>query len=145
MNYMQSPEENTLTAIKPRLTILPFSMQTIQLQANESIRFEDNKRCRLVQPADILFVKSADHYVKSFVRYGREKKWMSRHCSLKELLDLLPPDDFVRLNKFYLLNLNHFSHIDESKKVLFFNDGFSLPIPHRISPYLRHLLNTPCT
>jgi DNA-binding LytR/AlgR family response regulator len=112
--------------------------------ANEYIRFEERKELYTwVHTDDILFVKSADHYVKSLVQCGKQKKWMSRHCTLKELLVVLPADDFIRLNKFYLLNRNHFSHIDEAEKILYFKDGFSAPVPHRISPFLRRLLKAP--
>ena len=67
---------------------------------------------------------------------------MTRHSTLKKLLDILPEDNFIRLNKFYLLNVNYFSHINENEKLIYFNDDFSIPIPHRISPYVRHLLKT---
>ncbi|HWH63534.1 MAG TPA: LytTR family transcriptional regulator DNA-binding domain-containing protein, partial [Ginsengibacter sp.] len=112
----------------------------------EFIRFEERKEKYIWAPPDeICFVKSADHYVKSLIKCGKEKKWMSRHCTLKELLLLLPDDNFIRLNKFYLLNKDHFSHIDENEKLLYFKDNFSISIPHRISPYLRHLLKNTCT
>ncbi len=105
------------------------------------IRFEQKKERYLwVHPDDICFVKSADHYVKSLIKDGDQKKWMCRHCTLKQLLFILPDDNFIRLNKFYILNRNHFSHINENEKLLYFNDNFSVPVPHRISPYLRHLL-----
>ncbi len=111
----------------------------------EFIRFEEKKdQYTLVHCDEIYFVKSADHYVKSLIRCGNQLKWMSRHSTLKELLDILP-NGFIRLNKFYLLNRNHFSHINEKEKLLYFNNDFAIPIPHRISPYLRHLLKTTYT
>lgn len=113
---------------------------------NDFIRFEEKKeRYVWALPAEICFVKSADHYIKSLVQCGSERKWMSRHCTIKDLLNLLPEDNFIRLNKFYLLNRNHFSCIVEKEKILYLTDDFSIPIPHRISPYLRHLLKTTCT
>jgi DNA-binding LytR/AlgR family response regulator len=107
----------------------------------ELIRFEERReRYIWVHPDEICFVKSADHYVKSLIQCGNHAKWMSRHSTLKELLDMLPAESFIRLNKFYLVNLKYFSHIDESEKVLYFKDASSIDIPHRISPFLRHLL-----
>ncbi len=118
----------------------------IAARSKEFIRFEEKKeRYTWAHPDDICFVKSADHYVKSLIKCGTQNKWMSRHCTLKELLAILPPANFIRLNKFYLLNRNHFSHINENEKILYFNDDFSIPIPHRISPYLRHLLKSTYT
>ena len=108
------------------------------------IRFEEKKdKFIWVHTDEICFVTSADHYIKALVKIGNKKKWMCRHCTLKELLHTLPSGNFIRLNKFYVLNLNHFSHIDENNTLLYFNDNISIPIPHRISPYLREYLKAP--
>jgi DNA-binding LytR/AlgR family response regulator len=110
--------------------------------ANEGlIRFEEKKGVFIwVQPEEILFVKSADHYVKSLINHRKQKKWVTRHCTLKELLAKLRTANFIRLNKFYLLNHNHFSRINEKEKLLYLNDDFSVPVPHRISRYVLNLL-----
>ena len=110
------------------------------------IRFEEKKdKFVWAHPDEIYFVVSADHYVKSLIKCGNQKKWMSRHSTLKELIDVLETATFMRLNKFYLLNRDHFSHIDENKKLLYFIDGSSIAIPHRISPFLCHLLKSTYT
>lgn len=107
------------------------------------IRFEEKKEIYAwANPDEIYFVISADHYVKTLINCGNKLKWMTRHSTLKELLYILPVENFIRLNKFYLLNLNYFSHINESKKLLYFINDFSVAIPHRISPFVRHLLNS---
>ena len=132
--------------VQTGITISP-RVQTGTLPGGlDSIRFEEKKEKYIwVHPDEICFVKSADHYVKSLIKCGNQLKWTSRHSTLKELLVILPTDDFIRLNKFYLLNRNHFSHINEKEKLLYFNDDFTIPIPHRISPYLLHLLKTTYT
>ena len=110
------------------------------------IRFEEKKdKFVWAHPDEIYFVISADHYVKSLIKCGDQKKWTSRHSTLKELSDILDTGTFMRLNKFYLLNRDHFSHIDENEKLLYFNDGSSVGIPHRISPFLYHLLKSTYT
>ena len=107
----------------------------------ELIRFEEKKEIYTwVQPEEILFVKSADHYVKSLIQHGTQKKWMIRHCTIKDILTILTYGHFVRLNKFYVINRNHFSYIDENEKTLYFNDGFSIPISHRISRFIIDML-----
>jgi DNA-binding LytR/AlgR family response regulator len=119
---------------------------SIIIRGFEFIRYEEKKnQYTWARPDEIFFVKSADHYVKSLIKCGDQLKWMSRHSTLKELLDILPADDFIRLNKFYLLNLTHFSHINEKEKLLYFKNDFIIPIPHRISPYISHLLKTTYT
>ncbi len=109
----------------------------------EFIRFEENEKKYTWAHADeIYFVTSADHYVKTLINCGENMKWMTRHSTLKELFTILPVENFIRLNKFYLLNLSYLSHINESEKLLYFKNGFSIAIPHRISPFLRHLLKS---
>ncbi|MEO8961803.1 MAG: LytTR family transcriptional regulator DNA-binding domain-containing protein [Ginsengibacter sp.] len=112
----------------------------------EFIRFEERKeKYSWVHPDEIYFVISADHYVKALINCGEKMKWMTRHNTLKELLTILPAENFIRLNKFYLLNLNNFSRINKSQKRLYFKNDFSLAIPHRISPFLGHLLKSTYT
>ena len=145
MNFNHPPLKNAFSSFNSFKTVLPAITNSIEFAAPEQrlIRFEERKdRYIWADPDKIIFVKSADHYVKSLIKCGREKKWMTRHSTLKELLYILPEDNFIRLNKFYLLNVNYFSHINENEKIIYFKDDFSIPIPHRISPYLRHLLKT---
>lgn len=105
------------------------------------IRFEEKKESYIwAHPDEIIFAKSADHYVKSLINYGRHKKWMIRHCTLKELFIALPADNFMRLNKFYLINRNHFLRINENEKMLYLADEYPIPVPHRISRYVLDIL-----
>lgn len=105
------------------------------------IRFEEKRECHVwIHPDEIMFVVSADHYVKSLIQCGRQIKWMNRHCTIKELLATLPSGDFIRLNKFYLLNRNHFSGINEKEKMLYLSGDFSIPVPHRISKFIFDML-----
>ena len=123
-----------------------FSTETAKLPESKTtekilIRFEEKKdHCIWVSPDEIVFVVSADHYVKSLIKCRDQLKWVSRHCTIKQLLATLSKDNFIRLNKFYLLNQNYFSHIDEHKKILYLCNNFSIPILHRISPYISDIL-----
>jgi DNA-binding LytR/AlgR family response regulator len=134
--------ENKLQSRKS-IFVTAFNKTDLTTAMTEFIRFEEKKEKYIwAHPNEICFVISADHYVKSLIKCGNQKKWMTRHSTLKELLDILPGRIFIRLNKFYLLNLNYFSHINEIEKLLYFKDDSSIAIPHRISPFLRHLLKS---
>jgi DNA-binding LytR/AlgR family response regulator len=123
-----------------RNTIITHTTSQLSKAGTELIRFEEKKDVYLwVQPEDILFVKSADHYIKSLLKHGSQKKWATRHCTIKDILAILT-GNFVRLNKFYLLNCNHFLCINENEKKLYLDDGFSIPIQHRISRYMLELV-----
>lgn len=133
MNINYSKSENTFPA-NPEKTEEESSKTGL-------IRFEEKKeRYIWTSPDEIIFVKSADHYVKSLITQKTKKIWVSRHSTIKNLISILPSYNFIRLNKFYLLNLNYFSHLDERKKLLYFTDNFSVSIPHRISPFILGLI-----
>ena len=101
------------------------------------IRFEEKREHFVwVHPDEIMFVVSADHYVKALIKCGTQNKWMTRHCTIKELLAILPAGNFIRLNKFYLLNRNHFFGFNEKEKKLYLEDDFSVPVSHRISRFI---------
>ena len=106
-----------------------------------SIRFEEKKDTHIwIPPKDIIFVKSADHYIRTFVLHNTVKKWAIRHCTIKDILGLLPDKDFIRLNRFYVLNLNYYSHANDDHKTIYLQDGITLPVPHRISPFIIQML-----
>jgi len=134
---------DTAVATRTNIPVGYGSKRNVPTTSDDLIRFEGKKdEYRWVAPNEICFVQSADHYVKSLIKCGLQMKWMSRHSTLKELLDLLPDENFIRLNKFYLLNRLHFSHLNESTKLLYFNDTTCIAVPHRISPYLCHILKS---
>lgn len=129
---------NTLMQKIPTTEIISPEVATA---GTELIRFEGKKECYFwAHPDEIFFVKSADHYVKSLIKCGKQKRWVNRHCTIKDLLVILPTGNFIRLNKFYLLNRNHFSRINENQKILYLDDDFTIPISHHISRYLLDLL-----
>jgi DNA-binding LytR/AlgR family response regulator len=136
--------ENTLTRIpqvngnKPAPTDNSIKVPTT---GEELIRFEEKRGVYIwAKPEDILFVKTADHYVKTLIQHGNQKKWAIRHGTLKDLLAMLTHDHFVRLNKFYMVNLNHFLRSNENQKGIYLQDDFFVAVPHRISPYVLELL-----
>jgi len=137
---ISSPEKTSLVSGYKEENI-PGANDFSRYNVTGLIRFEEKRESYAwVEPAKILFVKSADHYVRSLVQDGDKKKWMIRHCTIKDLLATLSPGDFVRLNRFYILNTSHFSHINEQEKTIYLDDDFSIPAPHRISRYILELL-----
>lgn len=135
--------ENNISAgiFNPQKNFLPADNNAeIPKPVTGLIRFEEKKEQFIwAHPDEIIFVKSADHYVKALISCGKQKKWMSRHCTIKDLLASLPSGNFIRLNKFYLLNRNHFLRFSETGKVLFFDGDFSVPVSHGISRYILDL------
>ncbi len=142
-DYQLSNNQENKKNSKKSIFSSAFNGTTLTRTSIDFIRFEIKKEQYIwAHPDEICFVKSADHYVKSLIKYGNQLIWMTRHSTIKELLDILPEVNFIRLNRFYVLNLNYFSHFNDSEKLLYLNQDFSISIPHRISPFLRHLLKT---
>lgn len=144
MNTNHYPANNALISpFNPEKRILPTVIDRTEVTSTITalIRFEEKKeRYIWAHPDEIIFVISADHYVKSLIKCGAENKWMTRHCTIKELLCILPPENFIRLNKFYLLNRNYFLRINENEKMLYLDDDFSVPVPHRISRFMLDMI-----
>jgi DNA-binding LytR/AlgR family response regulator len=120
--------------------VLPLSINRslkIASSGAKLIRVLDKKESYLwVEPNAIVFVKSADHYVKTLIQEKQQKKWALRHSTIKDLLPLLSGGEFLRLNRFYIINCLHFSHFDRNKKTIYFKDGFSIFISHTISRFI---------
>lgn len=130
MNTNHYPANNTFANIlNPETSLSIVVDKTGVAKPRELIRFEEKKEHHIWAHSDeIIFVNSADHYVKALIKCGAQNKWMTRHCTIKELLATLPQDRFIRLNKFYLLNRNYFLGINENEKMLYLDDGFSVPV-----------------
>lgn len=140
MKTLSSIKEQTRNLIyKPEkmLSTVVTDSSKCKIADLQLIRFEWKREWyEWVKPDDICFVISADHYVKALINCENKPKWMSRHCTIKELIAILSMSNFIRLNRFYLLNCNYFTHLDERKKILFLKNGFFIPVPHRIPPYI---------
>jgi DNA-binding LytR/AlgR family response regulator len=134
--------EKTLEPIlHPEKKISATANTCFKVDGTQLIRFEEKKEIYFwAKPEEILFATSADHYIKSLIQLGTQKKWMIRHSTIKDLLTILSYDHFIRLNKFYMINRNHFSYIDQNEKIIYLDDGFSIPISHRISRFIIDLL-----
>lgn len=95
-----------------------------------------------VSPEEVIFIKSADHYVKTLIAFENNRRWTTRHCTLKEIFLELARDQFIRLNKFYIINKDHVSHIDEPAKIIYLDDGFPIIYEHRISKFMCSIFNS---
>lgn len=147
INDFFTNEELRLQLHKANKTVIALPGNTNSWsEAIAFIRFEEKREKYIwVHPDEIYFVISSDHYVKALVKCDDKLKWITRHSTLKEMLDILPNENFIRLNKFYILNLNYFSDFNLDKKVLHFLGEYSLAVNHRISPFICRLLKNTCT
>jgi two-component system, LytTR family, response regulator len=75
----------------------------------------------IIQPSEILYVEAAGNYM---CFYTPEKKVMVL-LSMKEVLDLLPIDNFIRIHKSWIISLKHMEAIDAHDVVV---GGLKIPI-----------------
>ena len=85
-----------------------------------------------ILPSEILYVEAAGNYM---CFYTRDKKVMSL-LTMKEVLDLLPSSNFVRIHKSYIISLNHIDAIERHDVVV---RGKLIPIG---VTYREHFLST---
>lgn len=76
-----------------------------------------------LKPEDIHWVSSEGNYAHI---HTREKQYVNR-ISLTGLLKLLPPHQFIKIHKCYLVQINAITHIDKANNEVRINDQ-SIPI-----------------
>ncbi len=74
-----------------------------------------------VNPKDIIYVEADGNYMYF---HTNQKKIMSL-LTMKDVLELLPPDDFVRIHKSYIIALKHLEAIEKHDVVV---GGKKIPI-----------------
>jgi DNA-binding LytR/AlgR family response regulator len=78
------------------------------------------------RPCDIVLIESCDHMVQVHIAYGEKVKRALRNGTLKDFLQQLPSQQFVRLSRFCAVNLNRLSGGNYNQQVFEFD--FRVPI-----------------
>ena len=74
----------------------------------------------------ILYAEAEGNYTHIFLTDNRRAKVLRK---LKEVHDLLPDNNFIRVHRSYLLNLHHVVHFDkEGNETVVLTDGSTVPI-----------------
>ena len=105
--------------IKDRNSEKQSSVSTSQI--NESVYIKSGTQIHKVNLKDILFIEGAGNYM-AFNIAG--KKILSL-LNMKEVLELLPSDTFVRVHKSYVVSINHIELIETHRIVI---NKVSIPI-----------------
>ena len=90
-------------------------------QGNESIYIKSGTQIHKVNFKDILFIEGAGNYM-AFHLAG--KKILSL-LNMKEVLELMPSESFVRVHKSYVISINHIELIESHRIVI---NKISIPI-----------------
>jgi two-component system, LytTR family, response regulator len=88
---------------------------------DDSIFIKSGTQLVKLNPDDILYVEAAGNYMQ-FI--AKDKRVMSL-LTMKEVLELLPSDNFVRIHKSYIISLKHLTAIERHDAVI---GGKQIPI-----------------
>jgi DNA-binding LytR/AlgR family response regulator len=98
--------------------------------------FVKNDEYVYARPNDIIMIESCDHLVKVYVAFSDKIKKTVRHDTLKNLLLLLPQNQFVRIGRFCAVNLHRLSGGNYNKQIFEFDFKVSIklahPVPHHV-------------
>lgn len=101
-----------------------------KLTGNQSLNrivIRDGGRIRILALRDISVLEADDDYVKIRVADGAFLK----KVTLKHYEDQLPPDQFVRIHRSFIVNVGHITRIDpyeKSSHMAILKDGTRLPV-----------------
>lgn len=93
------PEFAEKTTEKPTYLVLKVEYSTIKIELK-----------------DILYFEGVKDYIKVVVK-GKTKSYLSR-ISLKAMLEKLPPKDFIRVHKSYIVSLAAFEKIERDRIII---------------------------
>lgn len=102
-----------------------------EIKKNQKIRFNTRTGFILLNTADIIYCESDRNY--STIYLGNEKKEVVT-CNLGALQKVLPADNFFRISRFVIVNLEYLVSVDRSKhtcKIVKDDEVFSFNISNK--------------
>jgi DNA-binding LytR/AlgR family response regulator len=128
--------------------ISPSNQSSKIISKNETslIHFEIKHERIHVSPKQILFLEAADHYIKALIDSDEGKVWVTRHCQLHKMLELINDENFILGNRFYIVNIRVITEIKEEKIdgkqriIIFFGKNCKVMLTHGINQYIKQML-----
>ncbi len=96
-------------------------IQISSSQSNDSVYIKSGTQIHKVYLKDILFIEGAGNYMS----FQLTSKKILSLLNMKEVLELLPSDTFVRIHKSYVISINHIELIETHRIVI---NKISIPI-----------------
>ena len=110
-----------LRAIDRARTIMNSNTEEVRINNDEFIFVRDTNIVRKLKLDDILFDETMGDYVKLFTA----QKFYAIHTTMRLLEERLPPGEFIRVHRSYLIALNKIDSIQEGAIVI---NGKPLPV-----------------
>jgi two-component system LytT family response regulator len=100
--------------------------QTAEIHKNDYFFADVNSKKQKINFKDISYVESAGNYVNVF---GDNNLKATVYTSMNAMQEMLPPDNFMRVHKSYIISIDHIHAIKGSELTMKRGDGtFNAPI-----------------
>lgn len=96
--------------------------QHIKDTANTWLFVKTEHRIQKINLEEVLYVEGLENYVS--IQTGTERILSLQ--TLKRLAEQLPPKEFVRVHRSFIISMRHISYVERS--TIFLNNGFSIAI-----------------
>jgi DNA-binding LytR/AlgR family response regulator len=108
-------------AIDRARSVISSNMEEVSLNNDEFIFIRDSNIVRKLRLDEILFAEAMGDYVKLYTA----RKFYAIHTTMKTVEDRLPPSDFLRVHRSYLISVGKIDSIQEGAIVI---NGKPLPV-----------------
>ena len=129
----------------------PFSYERFKTAVEKAVRrleyIRNEKECIVVKQeynnvvipvSDILYIEAMENYCKIFRRKGR---YTLSRMKLKAITELLPPRNFIRIHRSFIVQLDSIQHFN--KQELRLTTGQTLPIGRQYAEKVISRLHSP--
>ncbi len=108
-------------AIDRASSIINSTMEEVRVNEDEFIFIRDSNIVRKLRLDEILFAEAMGDYVKLYTA----RKFYAIHTTMKTVEDRLPPGEFIRVHRSYLIAISKIDSIQEGAIVI---NGKPLPV-----------------
>jgi two-component system LytT family response regulator len=136
--FDKAMQKLTLQKINPAQAVVEMALQTAAVQSNRIV-VKDNGKIKIIPIAQVQYLEAADDYVKIMTAEGHFLK----KKTLQHFEDSLPPQEFIRIHRSYIVNAQLITRIDPYEKdshLALLTTGARLPVSKAGYAKLKELL-----
>ena len=135
-----APERLARAVLKTLSNLNAGTAEDVGLGKEDRIYIKDQHKSWLVQLKDVRYFESKGNYAQVF--FDHHSPLILR--SLQQLEETLKPDQFIRVNRQQIVNLNHISKVDNvygNRLALVLSDGVHIKVSRRQVSRFKELFN----
>ena len=124
--FDKAMQKLTLQKINPAQAVVEMALQTAAVQSNRIV-VKDNGKIKIIPVAQVQYLEAADDYVKIITA---EASFLKKK-TMQYFEDSLPPQEFIRIHRSYIINASLITRIDLHEKdshLVLLTTGARLPV-----------------